>query len=564
MTDLQRVLSYTKRYWRRLFLSIITATLYGIFSAAPTYVLKHTVDNVFVEGLKHLIIPFIIGFVLLFALKGLFSYLATYYMHWVGNRVVNDIRNDLLKKIIYFPLSFFKKKTTGELMSHFLNDIGMIQNASSNAVKNGVRSFFEALFLIGVACFQNWKLAALSSIVAPCIVISIQCMGRAVKSASKTIQNEMGLMSSVLQEIFIGIREVKIFNGENTERKRFAKHLDQYLGSVIRNVRIEAFGPAFIETIAMLTSSFVFYVAAQQVLSGSITPGELASFFAAVLLAYQPIKRLINVYSDVQYGLAAAERIFSLMDLVYPALKNRTISMSSFDNKLVFKNVSFSYEKDLPVLQNVNLEIKKGERIGLLGPSGSGKSTFCDLLLGFLNPTAGVITVDGNDITKVSLKDLRSFIGSVSQQTFLFNDTVQTNVKYVCRDATQEQLVQACKRSYAHEFIKQLSSKYDTMVGENGTLLSGGQKQRLTIARVFLRDPDILIFDEATSALDQKSEEMIRLAFEDICKTKTVIVVSHRLSFIEKMDRILAIQDGRFVEVAHTNLFRYVQEQENS
>ena len=554
MTDLQRLLTYTKRYWGRLLLSIATATFYGFFSAAPTYVLKHTIDDIFVSRFEHLIIPFIAAFVVLFACKGLFAYASTYYMHWVGNRVVNDIRDDLLSRIIYFPLSFFKKKTTGELMSHFLNDITMIQTVSSNAVKNGVRSFFEAIFLIGIALFQNWKLAGLMFLVAPVIIIAIKLMGKAVKAASKVIQEEMGGVSSLLQEIFVGIREVKIFNGEALERDRFKLKLNRYFSSVMRNVKIEALAPAFMETVAMFGGGFVFYVAARQVLQGVITPGQLTSFFAAVLLSYQPIKRLINTYTDVQYGLAAANRVFSLMDMVDPSLQDRTNVLKTFNDQIIFENVSFEYEKNNKVLNNVSISIKKGERIGLLGPSGSGKSTLCDLLLGFLEPTSGRILIDGQDITKASLKSLRSVVGSVSQQTFLFNGTVQSNVKYTANDATESDVVEACRHAHAHEFIEQMFDGYKTLVGENGALLSGGQKQRLTIARILLKNPEILIFDEATSSLDNKSEEMIRLALNEIGSEKTLIVVSHRVSFVEKMDRIFSVQDGQLIEIEHREL----------
>jgi|SaaInlLV_10m_DNA_2_1039722.scaffolds.fasta_scaffold00331_22 ATP-binding cassette, subfamily B, bacterial MsbA len=554
MDSLQRILNYTKKYWGRLLASIVTATFFGLFSAAPTYLLKHTVDNIFVKGCERLIIPCIIGFVVLFAFKGVFAYLSTYYMHWVGNRVVNDIRSDLFHKIIYFPLSFYKKRSTGVLMAHFLNDIAQIQNASSNAVKQGVRSFFEALALIGVAFFQNFKLAAMSLLVAPFIFIGIRLMGKAVKTASRAIQKEMGSMSSVLQEIFVGIREVKIFNAEEFEKNHFIKKLSCYFSSVMRNVKIEALGPAFMEAIAMFGAGFVFYIAAKQVLSGSITPGQLTSFFAASLLSYQPIKRLINVYAEVQYGLAAAERVFSLMDITYPALRDRVVVAKSFKREIVFKNLSFNYEDNKSVLKNVNLTIKKGERIGLLGPSGSGKSTFCDLLLGFINPTSGRILIDEKDIVNFSLNSLHNLVGSVSQQTFLFNDTVQKNVVYAQNNIAQEKVFDACRRAHASEFIENLSEKYQTIVGENGSRLSGGQKQRLTIARVLLKDPDILIFDEATSSLDVESEEMIRLALDDICKTKTVIVVSHRVSFVKKMDRVFTIQNGQFVELDKVRL----------
>jgi len=548
MADLRRILSYTKKYWSRLALSIGSATLYGIFSAAPTYVLKHVIDKIFVNGLQYLIIPFILCFIVLFALKGVFSFASMYYMHWVGNRVVNDLRIDLFSKIIYFPLSFFKKNTTGELMAYFLNDITMIQNAASNAVKNGVRSFFEAIFLLGVAFFQSWQLALLSFLVAPFIILSIRQMGLAVKVASRSIQAEMGTISSVLQEIFVGIREVKIFNGEPIEQNRFKKSLGRYFYSVLRNVKVTALAPAFIETIATIGSGFVFYVAARQVLSGILTPGQLTSFFAALLLAYQPLKRLINTYAEIQYGLAAANRVFTVMDMTYPALTDRTVSITSFKKQIVCKDLSFGYNENDLILENVNLTIKKGERIGLLGPSGSGKSTFCDLLLGFLVPVSGHIFIDGHDIAKISLRSLRSLFGSVSQQTFLFNDTIRANVAYACGDVTDMQIVEACKHAHAHEFIEQCAQSYQTMVGENGTLLSGGQKQRLTIARALLKNPDILIFDEATSALDQQSEEMIRLAIEGISHVKTVIIISHRLSLIEKMDRVFSIQGRRLVE----------------
>lgn len=548
MSDLQRILSYTKKYWYRLMLSIGAAVLYGLFSAAPVKALEYVIDKIFVDRLSYLIIPFIFCFIILFLLKGLFSFISAYYMHWVGNRVVNDIRTDLFGKIVYFPMSFFKKKTTGELMSHFLNDIVMIQNASSNAVKNGVRSLFEALALLGFALFQNWKLSLLSFLVAPFIIFSIQRMGTLVKSASRSIQKEVGIFSNVLQEIFIGIREVKMFNGEPIEEKRFENSLMRYFRSMMKNIKIQTLGPAFIETIATFGSGFVFYVAAWQVLSGKITPGQLSSFFAALLLSYQPLKRLINTYSEIQYGLGAANRVFGVMDLTYPALQDRTVHISSFNNAIQFCNVSFGYDQNDLVIRDASLVIKKGERIGLLGPSGSGKSTICDLLLGFLEPVNGKILIDGNDITKISYKSLRSLFGSVSQQTFLFNDTIQSNVKYAHDNATLDQIVAACKCAYAHEFIEQSSNGYQTLVGENGTLLSGGQKQRLTIARALLKNPDILIFDEATSALDHQSEEMIRLAIEEISKTKTVIIISHRLSLIKKMDRVFEIQNGQLKE----------------
>ncbi|HBS47712.1 TPA: ABC transporter ATP-binding protein [Candidatus Dependentiae bacterium] len=549
MNTLKRIFSYTKKYWKRLVLSIIAATAYGIISAAPTYLIKFLVDKVFVERLTYLLIPFVIIMISLFLVKGLFMYLSNYYMNWVGSKVVNDIRLDLFKKIIYYPTSFYQEKTTGDLMSHFLSDITMIQNASSSAIKNGVRSFFEAIFLLLVAVYQTPKLACVILILGPVIAFIIKRMGTNMRETARRSQNSMGSISSILQEMFIGIREIKSFNAENSTTSKFAGYLHNYFSSIMKNVQAISITPALIEIIAMSSFGIIFYVAALQVLSGSITPGQLTSFFAAMLFAYQPLKRLINVYTDVQSGIASANRVFEVMDKTYPTQKTGNIIINNFSNALTFENVSFEYNKNQPVLKNISIKLNKGETIGMVGPSGSGKSTFCDLLLGFIEPSNGAIKIDGIDLRTISTESLRSQIGYVGQKTFLFNDTIFANISYAKPNATMEEVEAASKAAFAHEFIENLPNGYQTIVGENGTLLSGGQKQRLTIARALLKNPDILIFDEATSALDTKSEEMIRLALEEISKTKTVIMISHRMSLIEKMDRILMIQNGEVIEM---------------
>jgi subfamily B ATP-binding cassette protein MsbA len=558
---LRRILSYTFKYWQRLLASGITATLFGIFSAAPTYGLQHVVDTVFISKKEHLLIPFIIGFVLLFLLKGIFMYASGYYMNWVGNKVVNDIRADLFKRIIYYPISFYQKKTTGQLMSYFLNDIAMIQNATSAAVRNGVRSFFEAIFLLGVAFIQNWKLAALIITLGPVIAYIINRMGSYMRTTARQTQDKMGRLSSTLQEIFIGVREIKSFNAEKIEINRFRQSLSDYFGTIMRNVRIVSLTPAFIEVLSMTGIGIVFYIASYQVLRGSITPGQLASFFASVLLAYQPLKRLIAVYADVQSGLAAASRVFEIMDMTYPAIENRSLCLQTFQHEINFDNLSFWYEKGSPVLEKVSINIQKGETIGLIGRSGAGKSTICDLLLGFIQPTSGKLFIDGHDITQLSLASLRNQIGYVGQQTFLFNDTVLANILYSNPQATNDEVVKACIAAHAHEFIIKLSSGYKTLVGENGSQLSGGQKQRLTIARALLKKPQIIIFDEATSALDSKSEDMICKALEDIRKNKTLIIISHRMSLIEKMNRIFTIQDRQLIELSKHEINQIALEQ---
>lgn len=550
MNNLQRVLSYTKHYWKTLFFSIIYATLFGVVSALPTWLLKHTVDDLFIKQHRHLIIPFIAGFMLFFALKGVFMYLSSYYMHWVGNKVVNDLRNDLFSKIVHFPMSFFQNTTTGKLMSHFLNDIQMIQVVAANVVKDGVRSFFEAIFLLGIAFYQNWQLSLVMLVVGPFIGITIGMMGKSRKKASQAIQLEMGKISNMLQESFVGIREIKAFNAENAEINQIKTLLNRCFTSIMRNVQIEAFAPACVEIIAMVGCGVVFYIAAQQILNGSITAGQLTSFAAATILAYQPLKKLINIFGDVQYGLAAADRIFTLMDHVPPTTHHHTKDLTEAQHTIRWESVSFGYHEHTTVLADVNLTITPGESIGIVGASGTGKSTLCDLLLGFISPTSGKILFNNTNITDISYASLRARIGYVGQRPFLFNDTIYNNILYARPQATEEDIVKACKAAHADEFIRNLPNGYHTIVGENGTLLSGGQKQRITIARALLKDPEILIFDEATSSLDHDSECNIRKAIEELRGNKTLIIVSHRPTMLENVDRVLTIQNKTIAELS--------------
>ncbi len=549
MDSLQRLFNYSRRYWTALSLSILSASAFGIISAIPTYILKHTVDDIFIKKLNDRIVPFILLFMLFFVLKGLFSYLTSYSMHWVGNKVVNDLRQELFSKIMYFPLSFFQSNATGKLMSHFLNDIQMVQNAASSAIKNGVRSIFEAMFLIGFAFFQNWKLASLMLFIGPLMAFTIRKMGQAIKSASMGIQQEMGSISAMLQQDLVGIREIKAFNAEGIEVDRFKKRLDYCFGFIMRNVHIDALLPAIIECIAMLGGSLAFYIAIKQVLNGSISPGQLSSFLAAVLLAYQPLKRLINVYGETKYGLAAAQRIFDVIDTKQTIIQSANpIVLTSFNHDLVFKNVSFAYD-ETPVLMNVNFTIKRGECIGIVGVSGSGKSTLCDLIMGFIYPTSGQILIDQHNLADVSCVSLRNIIGYVGQQPFLFNDSIAANVAYASPAATMSSIADACKRAHAQDFIKAMSEGYEALVGENGSLLSGGQKQRLTIARALLKDPEILIFDEATSSLDQQTEHEIQETIRALKGHKTILIISHRPSLLEIVDRKLVVQHGQVKEV---------------
>lgn len=558
MKQLNRLWSYTKKYWPMLTASLVSAALFGIVSAGPTYLLKKLVDDIFVLKLHHLIIPMALILVAIFACKGIFSFLTSYTMHWVGHRVVNDIRIDLFTSVMRYPLSFFQTTTTGQLMSHFLNDVQMMQNAASTTIKNGVRSLFETIFLLTFAFMQNWQLACMMLVVGPVMAVIIKKMGASIKRSSWRIQQEVGSLSDQLQETFSGVREVKAFNAEGYHITRFTQQLQRFFKATMRYVTAEALLPSLIELVTMVGAALAFYVAAQQVISGMITPGQLTSFVAAALLAYAPMKRLINVYGEIQYALAAAERVFSLMDYVVPA--QRDGGDINFQLDIEFHGLSFAYTSDRPVLSDVSLALRKGERVGIVGPSGGGKSTLIDLLLGFITPQQGHIAIDGQVLTPAGSASWRRRVGYVGQRPFLFNDSVKNNVVYG-RDGLGDECVRAAvSAADAENFVLALAQKYETVLGENGNLLSGGQRQRLTIARALAGRPQLLIFDEATASLDAASEDEIKTSLQNLPADVTVIIVTHRASLLEVVDRVLLVEDNKVVEVRKEQALRVVAE----
>lgn len=558
MKQLNRLWAYTKKYWPMLTASLVSAALFGIVSAGPTYLLKKLVDEIFMLKQHHLIIPMALFLVGIFACKGVFSFLTSYTMHWVGHRVVNDIRTDLFASVMRYPLSFFQATTTGQLMSHFLNDVQMMQNAASTTIKNGVRSLFETIFLLTFAFMQNWQLACMMLVVGPVMAVIIKKMGASIKRSSWRIQQEVGSLSDQLQETFSGVREVKAFNAEGYHTARFTQQLRRFFKATMRYVTAEALLPSLIELVTMIGAALAFYVAAQQVLSGTITPGQLTSFVAAALLAYAPMKRLINVYGEIQYALAAAERVFSLMDYVVPA--QREVDDVQFKKDIVLHGLSFAYTSDRPVLSEVSLILRKGERVGIVGPSGGGKSTLIDLLLGFITPHQGRIAIDGKTLTLSGSANWRRYVGYVGQRPFLFNDSVKNNVMYGRDHLSDEQIKAAIGAADAESFVLALAQGYDTVLGENGNVLSGGQRQRLTIARALAGSPQLLIFDEATASLDMASEDEIKNSLQNLPTDVTVIIVTHRASLLEAVDRVLLVDDHKVTAVRKEQALRVVAE----
>lgn len=548
LTTFMWLLAYVRRYSRRFAIAVFLACCFGLFSAAPAYLIEHMVDSVFVKKQSNLLLTFVLGFVGLFAGRAVCMYYSTYYLNWVGYMVVNDIRRTLFSQLIYFPLSFFKRHSTGDIMSHFLNDITILQYAASMGIRNGLRNLFEAVALFSIALYQNATLTLLSIIVAPLIVIAIKKIGYKIKRASVVTQKDMGSISVLLQEALTGIKSIKAFNGEEREHNRFAHTLSTYFDSIMKCVHYDALGPSVIEVIAITGCGIMLFAASHYVINGYITPGQLSSLAVAMLFAYQPVKRIINVYGDIQYGIGAAQRVHLLLqDGDYSRDEHTKPPLPPVRHSLNFINVSFGYHSETLLLRDASFTIMQGERVGLIGPSGIGKSTVSDLLLKFVTPLNGAVYFDTYNIADYATPSIRAQIGYVDQHPFLFNDTIYANILYAAPDKKQADVIRAAELAGAHDFIMELSDGYQTLVGENGSRLSGGQKQRITIARALLRNPALLIFDEATSALDHESEQLIKETIQEIPRTISVLVITHRPLLLGSMDRIVTISQGKIV-----------------
>jgi subfamily B ATP-binding cassette protein MsbA len=495
--------------------------------------------------------------VVLFVAKGAASYLSSVAMSLAGYSVATDIRNDLFRALHQQPVRFFQGQATGGLMSRFLSDIEKIQEGLARVCGDLLK---EASTLIALGLYVvvlDWRLAAISLLIAPLIVIPIVQTGRSLKRTHQRSQERTGEIATLLHETIGGIRVVKAFGMEGFEVGRFIVATRRLMRSCVRAAKYEALVTPVMELIGGVGAAVMIFYGSFQIRSGTMTPGDFAAFLGALLLMYEPMKRLSGTGAKYQQALACAERVFELMnrrDEVREAPDAR--SLAPLQKSIEYRSVYFGYEDGL-VLRNVDFEIKKGEVVALVGPSGSGKTTLINLLLRFYDVRTGAILIDGIDLRAATLASLRAQIGLVTQETVLFNDTVRNNIAYGRGDMPQDAIEAAARAAYAHEFITKLPAGYDTIVGERGARLSGGQRQRIAIARALLKDPPILILDEATSALDSESELVLQNAIANLLRDRTTLVIAHRLSTVRRADRIIVLQEGRVVEVGpHAELLR--------
>jgi subfamily B ATP-binding cassette protein MsbA len=489
----------------------------------------------------------IIAILLITIVKNIFAWLAGQLGASVQEMVTRDLRDTVFQHLVRLPLSFFHATKAGQIISRILVDTEQTKAVITELVTKSIQNVAQVVVTIAILVYWSPKLAALSLIIAPLLMLALQPLLRVLRRAHRRLRNEYGEITSVLQETISGIRLVKSFRGESYEVGRFGQASGDYSRGMVRVTRVALLSQPLTEMIGMTVAVMILWIGAKSVIEGGMKPEVLITFMILVMRLLPPFKQLSQAPTTAQQSFAAAERLFDVLDRhVEPDTGTKKIA--GLSDRIVFDDVSFSYG-DEPVLQHVGFTARRGDVIALVGPSGAGKSTLVDLIPRFIGPQSGRITIDGIDNRELSLASLRALTGIVSQDTVLFNDTVRNNIAYgTARTYTMEQIEAAARAANAHDFIAALPNGYETVLGERGTRLSGGQRQRIAIARALLTDPPILILDEATSALDTESERLVQEAIDRLLSGRTVFVIAHRLSTVVHANTILVLEAGRVVE----------------
>lgn len=544
----RRLLLLVVPYWRRLVMAMICMVGVAACTAATAYLIKPVLDDIFVfkkMGMLR-ILPLVV--LLLFLVKGICAWGNAYWMSYVGQHIIARLRQELYDHIQTLSLSFFDRMPTGVLMSRITNDVSQLQDAVTDSITGLLKDSFSILGLTVVVFYRDWKLALLAMVILPFAFYPIVKFGRLLRKISRRSQQSMGEISVILHETISGNRVVKAFGMEEYEKKRFGEANRRFLGYAMRSAVVKAMSSPIMEFLGGLGIVFIIWYGGYNVIQGVSTPGNFFSFLAAMLLLYEPVKRLSKMNNALQQGVAAAVRVYEILD-TEPEIRDRpdATTLGPISRGISFRNVSFHYGEQ-PVLRGINLEIGVGEVVAIVGVSGAGKTTLVNLIPRFYDVTEGAILIDGTDIRQVTLASLRSQIGMVTQQSILFNDTVRNNIAYGDVRKTEEDIFAAARAANAYDFILRLPEGFDTLIGEQGMRLSGGERQRICIARALLKDAPILILDEATSSLDSESEHEVQRALENLMAGRTTLVIAHRLSTVKNADRIIALVDGRIVE----------------
>ena len=549
MTLYLRILSYIKPYMHRLIFAMFCTIMAAAGNLYIPWIIKDMIDEVLADKNGTMLNWIAASIIAIFVVRGLFWYGQNYLMSYVGQSVIIDIRAAVFKKLQRLSVSFYDKNKTGTIMSYVTNDVNALQSAM---VENTIEMITEGFILIGsvvAMIYLDWRLTLFTVCTFPVVLWFMEFFGKKIRKTGGRIQECTADITSVLQESVASARVIKSFVREDYEVDRFDVENRANFRANMKNAQLMATLTPVVELVAAIGVTMIIWYGGNNVINGTITAGSLVAFLTYAVNISNPIKRLTRVIGNIQKALAAAQRVFMIIDVPEEIAESRDAKqLPEVSGKVEFQNVSFAYDDKGNVITDLSFSVKPGEVIAIVGPSGAGKSTIANLLPRFYDVNKGDIKIDGHSVREVTLDSLREQVGIVPQETMLFNGSVYNNILYGRLDATKEEIEAAAKAANAHDFIMQLTDGYETKLGDRGVNLSGGQRQRIAIARAILKNPRILILDEATSALDTESERVVQEALDRLMVGRTSFVIAHRLSTVKNADKILVLEKGNLVE----------------
>ena len=543
-----RLAGYTAPYFRTFMAAVFFMVAASALNVLPPWLFKSVVDDVLILRNMDVLNLLCVGIVVIFTLKGVALYGQQYLMNWVGQRVVMDIRIALYDHMQHMSLRYIHASRLGELMSRITGDVATLQNLVTSTFVNLIVNAVTFLGMLAFILYINWRLTLITVTVLPVVAGLLTFAAKRLRKAGHRVQERLGNLTAIVQEAFAAIRVVRSFATEELELERFRTGNLENFDALLKAVRIQALLAGVIEVFLIVALAVVFWFGGRNVLRGELTPGELVAFVGYIAFMVQPIRVFMNSMNALQTGLAASDRIFSVLDTSTEVTARAYQDPGRIEGNVSFKNVTFAYTEGQEVLKGINIEVRSGEKIAIVGPTGSGKSTLVDLIPRFYSPSSGSILIDGKDVSTLSLPALRKQIGIVPQESVLMKGTIAFNIGYGLPNLPLDRIRSAAKIAGIDDFVMSLPGNYEAEVGERGVTLSGGQRQRIAIARAVVRDPRILILDEATSSLDLEVERQVQQAMNRAMAGRTSFIIAHRLSTIRSADRILVLEAGRIVQ----------------
>ncbi len=548
-----------KPYSLRLFSSLFFMVIIALCTGATAWLLDPAIDKIFLDKDESMLLLIPVAIILTLLIKSIATFTQIVLLNGVAQNVIADTQIKLFKKIINADLAWLHKVHSAKIISNFLYDVTLLQDSVSSSLANGVKDVLTLICLLGVMYYQDWQLATISIIAFPLVGILTRRLGKRIKKASTESQEETGTLASILSENLDGTRIVKAYQQEDGEIEKLSKSVFRRMTKILKGANARGAASPFAEFLAGFGIAGALYYAGLRGLQGELALNEFVSFLGAMMLAFQPLRRIAQINATLQEGFAAAIRVFGLLDqksLISEAQNAPNLSIDK--SNITFEDVTLSYEGQInSALKGINLQIPHGKTTALVGPSGSGKSSILNLIPRFYDPDKGNVKIDNQDIKELTISSVRSSLALVSQEPVLFDMSIYDNILYGKPEASREEVFDAAKAAAAHEFISELPKQYETVVGEKGYSLSGGQKQRISIARAFLKNAPILLLDEATSSLDTESEHLVQNAISILMKDRTTLVIAHRLSTIINSDQIIVLDSGSVAEIGtHKELLK--------